>query len=317
MNFPRRGSENPAFQPTLDQLLFADTETIPTQRVDILTEMTEANAEACKEAIAAVEPPKSLKKQETIDAWMKNDYPEKVQAIREEHEAALKEQIHKTCLDGGLGQLVVISLAAGDEEPCNLWDSQWMHPGYESWLLSELNKALATRMRHHRGQTLVGHGIGFDRRMIRQRGIVLGIPVHPIFTRPVKPWENDVVFDTMTEWTGDACSYITQDKLCKALGISGKGSDLEDGEYIDGSMVWDFIQRGEIRKVAIYCGGDVIRARRLYRRMRGMDLPNPADYFNPGRRLVDTEDRLPQPMPAKRDAVAARADDGFDDGGPY
>jgi hypothetical protein len=274
--------------------LFVDTETIPTQREDILQEITEANHAERDAALAALAPPKSLKKQDSIDAWLANELPVKQSEIKAKYAQELAETIHKTCLDGAFGQLAVISLAAGDEDPVTLWDQNWDAPGYEAWLLHELGRAMAERCRHHRGQTLVGHNITFDRRMIRQRGMVLGVPVHSLFTRDVRPWETDVVFDTMTAWTGDHRLYISMDKLCKALGVAGKGSDLDNGEYIDGSQVWDFVQRGEIAKVARYCSGDVRRTRELYQVMRGI-VPRPANPpFEPGRpRLIGVDMSAP------------------------
>lgn len=274
--------------------IFADTETIPTQRLDIVQELTEANHAERDAKLADIAPPKSTKKAESIAEWLATEAPIKRQAIIDEYAAKLAENIHKTCLDGAFGQLAVISLAAGDEEPVNLWDSNWDAPGYEAWLLHELGQTLGVRCRHHRGQTLVGHNITFDRRMIRQRGIIHGVPVHPMFTKEVKPWETDLVFDTMTAWTGDYRLYITMDKLCKALGLAGKGTDLEDGEYIDGSQVWDFVQRGEIAKVAKYCGGDVRRTRELYYVMRGIIPRPPVPAFVPGQpRLIGVDMAAP------------------------
>lgn len=280
MNHPTYSAIPPARRLPVARL-FADTETIPTQRLDILQELTEKNHAERDVKLAELAPPKSLKKQETIDAWMENELPVKQGEINDEYAEKLREAIHKTCLDGAFGQLVCISLAPDDDSPTNLWDTNWSAPGYEAWLLNELHRSMQGMFGHHRGAQLVGHGIGFDRTMIRQRGIVLGAPVHAMFSKAVKPWENDAVFDTMTEWTGDPRKYISQDRLCKALGIDGKGTDLPDGEYIDGSQVWDFIQRGEIAKVAIYCGGDVVRARRLYRAITGMDARPAQPAFNP------------------------------------
>lgn len=268
------------FSPAMQ--IYADTETIPTQRADILAELTEANHAERDAELAKLAPPKNIKKAETIDAWMVNELPAKQDEIRDKFDAALQETIHKTCLDGAFGHLAVISLALGDEAPLTLWDSNWDAAGYEAWLLNELERATKDRCRHHRGQTLIGHNIAFDRNMIRQRGIVLGVPVHPLWTKPVKPWENDLVCDTMIEWTGDPRNRISLDKLCKALGVDGKGTDLADGEYIDGSQVWDFIQRGEIAKVATYCGRDVERARNVYKLMRGATPRMPQPTFAPG-----------------------------------
>lgn len=253
--------------------MFFDTENIPTQRLDIIQEIAEQVRVESYSAMAqaGLDP---ITRPVGDDALaLKWDLMTSRRAVDTE------QAIHKTCLDGAFGQLAVISYAADDEDPVNLWDSNWSAPGYEPWLLNELD--VHVRRRFGKAFQLVGHNIAFDRNMVRQRALVLGCPAHRIFTAEVKPWENAVVYDTMTGWTGDVRTRITQDKLCKALGIAGKGSDLEDGEYIDGSQVWDFIRRGEIAKVATYCGGDVVRARRIFRALMGMDPRPPYPAFTP------------------------------------
>lgn len=274
--------------------IFADTETIPTQRLDVLKEMMNDSIAERDAELAKLSPPKNIKKAETIAAWYENELPVKKEEIVAKYDAALKEAIHKTGVDGAFGQLAVISLAADNEDPIALWDPNWSAPGYEAWLLHQLDAAMRHRCGHHRGQMLVGHNIAFDRRMIRQRGIILGVPVHAIFTREVKPWENDIVFDTMLAWTGDHRLVISMDKLCRALGIAGKGSDLDDGEYIDGSQVWEFVQRGEIGKVARYCCGDVGRTREIYQILRGTKPRPRPPVFVPT--PLDPQPVVPQPL---------------------
>lgn len=253
MNFPRTAPTSAAA--LLARTLFFDTETIPTQRQDIVKMVQDEVLSRYPETVPRDETP----------------------AIKAELDAA----VHATCLDAAFGQLAVISLAFGEEAPVNIWDPHWQHAGYEAWLLAELYRIVRSRVAAASRDLgpLVGHNIGFDRDFVRQRSIVLGVPALPIFTAEVKPWENDKVFDTMTGWTGDVRKRISQDKLCKALGIDGKGTDLEGGEYIDGSQVWDFIQAGRIKDVATYCGGDVVRARRLYKRLKGLEpVPAPPEF---------------------------------------
>lgn len=249
----------------LRRALFADVETIPTQRADIVSDIADELFAQRDAAIAALAPPGNYKKQETIDAWMATELPGKVIELTEQYEKKVAEAIHVTGLDGAFGQAAVVSMALGEEEPIKLFDEQWQEAGYEAWLLHETNAEIVRRVGRQSGFTLVGHNIEFDRRMLRQRGIVRSIRMHSLLTRPVKPWENDVVFDTMIAWTGDARLRVKLDKLCKALGIAGKGSELD--EDIDGSMVWDFIRTGRIAKVATYCAGDVRRARSVWKRI--------------------------------------------------
>ena len=64
----------------------------------------------------------------------------------------------------------------------------------------------------------------------------------------------------MTEFAGYN-NRISMNDLCLALGIDGKGDD------IDGSKVWDFVQQGKIAEVAEYNKADVVRTRAIYNRM--------------------------------------------------
>ena len=61
---------------------------------------------------------------------------------------------------------------------------------------------------------------------------------------------------TASAWTGCA----------RPSAIPTKGSEL-DGEEIDGSKVWDFVQAGRIDEVAEYCEADVERVRQVHRRL--------------------------------------------------
>jgi 3'-5' exonuclease len=254
--------DNP--QVLFERCIFLDTETVPTQRDDIRAMIAaEINAER-DEKLAHLKPPGNIKKQETLDAWHAETLPLLIMSITEEYKEKVGEAIHKTGLDGAFGQVACASLALGDEAPIELFDVQWQESGYEQWLLIEINKALRTRTGVQRGFTLVGHRIDFDRRMCRQRGIIRGVPMHWLLSEQLKPWDKGV-YDTAIAWTGDQRLYISQAKLCKALGIADKGAEI--GEEIDGSKVWAYIQRGEIAKVSKYCAGDVGRARDIYKRI--------------------------------------------------
>ena len=59
---------------------------------------------------------------------------------------------------------------------------------------------------------------------------------------------------------GRCGNRISLDKLCKALGLPGKGE-------IDGSKVWDYVRDGRIAEVADYCADDVRKVWAVYQRM--------------------------------------------------
>src|SRR5574337_886391 len=108
---------------------------------------------------------------------------------------------------------------------------------------------------------IVGHNhAGFDLRFIWQRAVILGVKPPIWWPHNARPWDTDVVFDTMVQWAGTG-NRISMDNLCAALGLPGKS------EGMDGSMVWDAVKDGRISEVADYCKGDVERTRAIYKRM--------------------------------------------------
>lgn len=240
--------------------IFIDTETLPTRRPDVLADfLGEANAKRDK-ALAEIAPPSNWKDADKIADWhATTGEKQRITAINEAA-AAYDETMRKTSFDGGFGHLAVVSIAVNDEEPIALYDEGWDADGYEEWLLNETNKRLAEIAGHQSGHRMIGHNIGFDRRFLRQRGMVLGVRMHNLLTREVKPWEGEVICDTQYMWTGDARSYITLDKLCRIFGRPGKGE-------LDGSKVYDWIIAGRIAEVAGYCNNDVDDTRYVFKRM--------------------------------------------------
>lgn len=76
---------------------------------------------------------------------------------------------------------------------------------------------------------VVAHHAGFDVRYIWQRAIILGVTPPAWWPVDARPWDTDRVYDTMTAWAGHG-NRIGLDRLCKALGITGKTG-------VDGSQV--------------------------------------------------------------------------------
>ena len=229
-----------------------DIETIPGQAAAVLDALR-ADAEAEKAECRA---PGNYKD------------PEKIAAnIAEQHAAienAVMDKWRKTSFDGAFGQIAVVSFAIDGGEPLKVWNEDWQHPQAEHFLLHSLREVMHDTIKPQTelAAQIIGHNVSaFDLRFLVQRSMILGVKPHPVLARAAacKPWETDRVYDTMVQWAGVG-SRISLDKLCKALGIPGKGD-------LDGSKVWDYVQAGRIAEVADYCADDVRKVWAVYQRM--------------------------------------------------
>lgn len=206
------------------------------------------------EFIAAVQAPAAYKKPESIAEWL---------AANREAEGDAAWQ--KTSFDGGLGQIVCIgwATAGGGAQSLHVADLslQQERALLADWfaLLRTLHGTSGTR------PVVIGHNVAaFDLPFIWKRAIVHGLrPPHWLPRNP-KPW-SESVFDTMTEWAGTK-DRISMDKLCRILGIPGKG----DGPT--GADVWPMAQRGEFAAIAQYCQADVERTRAIWQRLTFVEV---------------------------------------------
>lgn len=113
---------------------------------------------------------------------------------------------------------------------------------------------------------VVAHSADFDVRMIWQRCVVLGVECPDWWPIDFHKYKTDQVIDTMSLWAGFG-NRVSLDKLCRALGIPGKGD-------IDGADVWAALKAGRYDDVVDYCGDDVERLRLVYNR-----LPDPRTFM--------------------------------------
>lgn len=212
---------------------YFDIETVPSQ------------LDGVREQIAAeITPPGNISKAETIVAWEAEKKPALVEA-----------EYLKTSFDGGLGQICVIGFALNEGEPV-AYAVEDLSRDAERKVLQDFFCAVTDAGSH---TCFIGHNvIGFDIRFVWQRAMVLGVKPPFIFPRDPKPW-GETTFDTMTAWSGIK-DRVSMNKLCRVFGLPDKGD-------IDGSKVWPMVQAGQIKEVADYCKGDVIRTRLLHKRM--------------------------------------------------
>jgi hypothetical protein len=201
-------------------IIYLDTETIPSLRVDVVAHFAAKYGDPS-------DPEKSAKK------------------AAAEHD--------KTSLSGLFGELAVISWANDNDEPCTLTRNFHRADGEREMLQAFAECDVE-------GDTIVAHNAEFDRSMIRQRAIVLGVALPRVYSATdVKPWESRWRC-TMAMWTDSRTGRVSLDDLCLAFGLPGKGG-------VDGSMVAGMVRSGRIEEVAAYCADDVRRVRAIYQRM--------------------------------------------------
>lgn len=226
--------------------IFLDIETIPGQRSGMKEQMA-----------ADITPPGSMKRAETIELWE-----------REQKPLLIEERWRRTSFEGDRGEVICIGWAINDQPAQSI--SRELHENEGAMLamwFGEIQKAI--RESHGRLPTWIGHNVReFDLRFLFQRAVVLDVP--PPFRLPhdVRPGA-ECVYDTMTAWAGWG-GKVSLDRLCAALGIPQKGSEI--GEDIDGSKVWDFVRDGRIEEVATYCRADVERVRAIHHRLTFGDV---------------------------------------------
>lgn len=215
----------------MNGFVYFDLETIPCQDEAYRLELARK-----------VEPPKTLKKQESIDAW-----------LSENRDRAADEEMAKTSFDGGRGHICTIAWAK-DDSPIYVEHAKTLDE--ERGVI----EAFFGDIDPYHSEILVGHNItGFDLGFLRKRAVVLGVKMPPPqrLPRDPKPWDKNV-HDTMTMWAGGT-NRISMDNLCAILGIEGK-----DG--FDGSQVAGAWTAGEHDKIAEYCRDDVYRTREIHKR---------------------------------------------------
>jgi DNA polymerase elongation subunit (family B) len=218
--------------------LHLDIETLPTSDPDEIARL-----------VAEIEAPSNYKD------------PDKIAAYRAEKAASV---VAKTSLDGAVGRVCCIGFAVGDDDVSSWTIADNIHGDEdEKTLLNDFFASVAERVKNREPAVcVVGHRVAdFDLRFILQRAIVLDVKLPDWFPRNPKPWSSEV-FDTMTAFAGGK-GTISQDKLCRSLGLAGKGD-------VDGSQVAGLWAEGKYEVVREYCADDVRRQREAFRRIHSV-----------------------------------------------
>ena len=191
---------------------------------------------------------KFTSKDDAILKWEHKFAAEKAPEVAE-------EKWRKTSFDGGHGEIISMSWAIEDGPI----DSMSRMVGEtESQLINGFFDAI-TPVLSKRPPFFIGQFVaGFDLKFLFQRCVVLKIK--PPFKLPFNGRHDSDFYCTQIAWAGFK-GRMSQDNMCKALGIEGKPGD------IDGSKVWDFVKAGDVKRVEEYNRDDVFKVRELHKRL--------------------------------------------------
>jgi 3'-5' exonuclease len=235
-------------------ILYIDIETLPNPDYGEIVRPTKDELKC----------PKTLKKQDTIDAWWAN--PERDDELEEIYQKRVNE-FRKTALDPWEGRIFCIAWALEEtgvleEDVRVLWDldektllenfEQELH-SYERKLIDKMSVV-----------TLVGYNIrNFDNTFLRLKSIKHKLKWLPqVFaTRDARGRIEDVMEMAMITTRLTVDKYVSQDKVCKFFGLEGKGE-------ITGANVYDYFVAGKYQEIADYCKSDVETVRTLYKLLR-------------------------------------------------
>ena len=205
-----------------------DIETLPTKDKQVIERIA-----------STIRPPGNIKKKESVDAWMAENY-----------EQALKEKIHETGLNGAYGSVACIAFAANEKIHSTTFDLD------ETQCIKSFYECIEDY------ETFCGHNIaGFDLKFLKQRSMILGIkpPKNILKAMNAKPWD-DCIRDIMLVWDMDKNKMASLDMMCWWFGVK------HDHDGFDGSMVaetWPV----DPQKVIDYCISDVKATQEIYYKM--------------------------------------------------
>lgn len=190
-----------------------------------------------------------------------NNYSKKTDKDKfdfDEYEKAGEKEVAMMPLNAAFGEIASIAVATNDNEP-KVYFRQDKSKESEFEMLklffADYSKVPAYSV-------LIGHNLkDFDRLFIWRRAMVHGLVAPRVFSAEIKPWENEIVQDTMHMWAkGQFGQSMSLDDLCLAFAIQGKGA-------VCGSDVARLWEECKYKEIADYNIDDVKITRNLYKKM--------------------------------------------------
>ena len=222
--------------------------------------------EIARPTTADLKCPKTLKKQETIDAWWAS--PEREDELEEIYQKRVNE-FRKTALNPWECQVFCIAWAIEesglimDEEIKVIWglDEKLLLEQFSDALQTGYEKKIVDKMSV---STFVGFNLrNFDNSVLRLKSIKhkLSWLTQVLPTRKYHDRIEDIMEMSLMTTRLTIDKYVGLDYVCKFFGMEGKGE-------IEGSNVYDHYLEGKYQEIADYCKDDVEKTRTLHKLMR-------------------------------------------------
>lgn len=182
----------------------------------------------------------------------KDIHVEIIKKLSSKKDKTVEEIYKETSFEGTFGRICCIGIIKEGAEGII---QKEVFSGTEKEILTKFWKAAVGVHR------FIGHNIwNFDLPFIYKRSIINGVkPRNDIsFAR----YRNIPIYDTLQEW--ELWGYQKAQKLDTLSKVFGLSTSKDE---MDGSMVWDFFQKGKIEEIKKYCMKDVVLTRQVYYKM--------------------------------------------------
>lgn len=181
--------------------------------------------------------------------------------IEANKEKAVEEVYRKRALDGTYGTVCSIAFKqpGAHEEPISM--SLASHDNEQSLLQDFVYRinGMCKRSGGNITQPLfIGHNVIFDLKFLFRRVVINMLYLD--IDLPFGGWHGKDYFCTSQAWCGRD-GRISQNNLCKALGIEGKPGD------ICGANVYDHALEGDFKRIEEYNIDDILKCEQVYRRL--------------------------------------------------
>lgn len=172
---------------------------------------------------------------------------------------AAEQAYRKRSFDGTYGRVLSIAFGKTDEEKVHSYSS-FNEDIMLAWFVETIKSICTRKDGGFKMPFFIAHNAIFDLKFLFRRLVINNLKFG--FDLPFNGWHDKNFYCTSQAWC-EKGERVSQDNLCKALGIEGKP------QHIDGSQVFDYARKGELKEIEEYNIDDVIKCRQIYNRLKG------------------------------------------------